>query len=57
MKKTKTAGLMFVCGGVVFLVLSAIQYFSGRPTAAAFFPIGIAAVIIGVAIGKSGEKH
>lgn len=54
--KTKTAGLMFVVAGMVFLVGNAIQYLSGASTARPFAAIGIALVVIGVGIARSGKK-
>lgn len=54
--KKKTAGLMFAGAGVVFLLHDAIHYLGGTPTASPFGPIGIALVVIGAAIVKSGRK-
>ena len=55
--KKRTAGLMFAVAGMIFLSLYAIQYLTGTRTTGALVPVGIALVIIGAGIVKSGKKN
>jgi len=54
--KRRTAGRMFAGVGLVFLLLNAIQYLTSTRTTRPFVTIGIALVVIGAAIVKSGKK-
>jgi hypothetical protein len=47
--KKKNTGLMFFIGGFIFLIISAIQYFTGYPHPTALLTLGIAFIVIGFA--------
>lgn len=50
------AGKAFAFAGFVFLLANAVSYLSGTGSRGSFVPIGIALVVIGAAISRSGNK-